>query len=80
MIDHFVRIHGRDAPSGFVGFSDAAIELLTEYDWPGNIREVRNLVERLLFIGPSGQVEPEDLIPHLETPPFGMRQFARGDQ
>ena len=75
LIDHFVRIHGRDAPSGFVGFSDAAIELLTEYDWPGNIREVRNLVERLLFIGPSGQVEPEDLIPHLETPPFGMRQL-----
>ena len=75
LIDHFVRTHGRDAPTPFGGFSDAAIELLTEYDWPGNIREVRNLVERLLFLGPSGQVEPEDLLPHLETPPSGMRQL-----
>ena len=75
LIDHFVRVHGRDAPTRFAGFSDAAIELLTEYDWPGNIREVRNLVERLLFLGPSGQVEPEDLLPHLETPPSGLRQL-----
>ena len=75
LIDHFARVHGRDAPTRFAGFSDAAIELLTEYDWPGNVREVRNLVERLLFLGPAGKVEPEDLLPHLETPPSGLRQL-----
>ncbi|WP_158840827.1 sigma-54-dependent transcriptional regulator [Polaribacter sp. L3A8] len=33
------------------GFSSAAIKLLQEYDWTGNIRELRNVVERLIILG-----------------------------
>ncbi|SEB72590.1 DNA-binding transcriptional response regulator, NtrC family, contains REC, AAA-type ATPase, and a Fis-type DNA-binding domains [Tenacibaculum sp. MAR_2009_124] len=32
-------------------FSDAAIKLLQEYDWTGNIRELRNVIERLIILG-----------------------------
>jgi two-component system nitrogen regulation response regulator NtrX len=32
-------------------FSAAAIKLLQEYDWTGNIRELRNVVERLIILG-----------------------------
>ena len=32
-------------------FSKAAIKLLQEYDWTGNIRELRNVVERLIILG-----------------------------
>jgi hypothetical protein len=32
-------------------FSDSAIKLLQEYDWTGNIRELRNVVERLIILG-----------------------------
>jgi DNA-binding NtrC family response regulator len=32
-------------------FSSAAIQLLQEYDWTGNIRELRNVVERLIILG-----------------------------
>jgi len=32
-------------------FSSAAIKLLQEYDWTGNIRELRNVVERLIILG-----------------------------
>ena len=32
-------------------FSEAAIKLLQEYDWTGNIRELRNVVERLIILG-----------------------------
>jgi DNA-binding NtrC family response regulator len=32
-------------------FSDEAIELLRQRSWPGNIRELRNVVERLLILG-----------------------------
>jgi DNA-binding NtrC family response regulator len=34
-------------------FSSAAINLLKEYDWTGNIRELRNVVERLIILGGS---------------------------
>ena len=44
-----------------VEFSDAAIEKMQQYDWPGNIRELANLVERLTVLHPDGSVEVEDL-------------------
>ena len=34
-------------------FSDSAIKLLQEYDWTGNIRELRNVIERLIILGGS---------------------------
>lgn len=42
-------------------FSPAAIRALNRYAWPGNMRELLNLVERLLVIVPKSVIEPEDL-------------------
>ena len=39
-------------------FSSKAIDLLKAYDWTGNIRELRNVVERLIILG--GQQVSED--------------------
>lgn len=47
----FGRKYGRN-----VRFSQDALSLLTEYDWPGNIRELENLVERLVITCPSGSL------------------------
>jgi DNA-binding NtrC family response regulator len=60
LVDHFAR--QVSAQNGWrpVPFSTAAIEVLTEYSWPGNIRELRNVVERLLLLA-GAQVEAEDV-------------------
>lgn len=42
-------------------FSKEAIDVLCEYDWPGNIRELRNIVERSIITCASNVVEPKDL-------------------
>jgi len=42
-------------------FAPAAIRALSRYPWPGNMRELLNLVERLLVILPKSVIEPEDL-------------------
>ena len=42
--------------------SDAALERLSTYSFPGNIRELRNVLERALILGRSADVEPEDLL------------------
>lgn len=42
-------------------FSSEAIALLQDYDWSGNIRELRNVVERLLILG-GNTIEKEDVI------------------
>ena len=70
LIEHFIDTIPREGDRRrFKGFSAAAMQLLEEYGWPGNVRELRNLVESLLFLGPDVEVEPADLIPHLEQAP-----------
>lgn len=39
----------------------AAMSCLSQYGWPGNIRELANLMERLAILNPTGQIELEDL-------------------
>lgn len=43
------------------GFSDEALEILREYNWPGNIRELRNAVERGLAMARGDYITPADL-------------------
>ncbi|MGH8020826.1 MAG: sigma-54-dependent transcriptional regulator [Opitutaceae bacterium] len=42
-------------------FSAATARALTEYSWPGNLRELRNVVERAVILARSEEIEPEDL-------------------
>lgn len=42
-------------------FSQAAMELLLEYDWPGNVRELRTAVEHAIVLASSNKLEPTDL-------------------
>jgi two-component system response regulator HydG len=44
-----------------LAFADDAIERLMAYDWPGNIRELRNLVERLQILHEGSEVRGSDL-------------------
>jgi two-component system nitrogen regulation response regulator NtrX len=45
--------------------SDAAMEILLRYPFPGNVRELRNLVERLVIVCPQSRIEPHHLPPEL---------------
>ncbi len=42
------------------GLSPAAVTLLEQYQWPGNIRELRNAIERAMLLADRNQLEPED--------------------
>ena len=51
LVDYFVRQICAESGKSTVSFSGEAIALLQERHWPGNIRELRNVVERLLILG-----------------------------
>jgi len=49
-------------------FTDSALEFLTRYDWPGNIRELKNIVERVVIMTKNKkEIEVEDLSKYLEV-------------
>jgi len=61
LISHFLEIYNDRYKGKVTGFSESAMELLLNYDWPGNIRELENLVQRLVVLKGEGIILPEDL-------------------
>ncbi|MGS2726672.1 sigma-54-dependent transcriptional regulator [Psychroserpens sp. BH13MA-6] len=51
LVEHFSAKISEEQGTAKKNFSDKAIKLLQEYDWTGNIRELRNVVERLIILG-----------------------------
>lgn len=51
LISHFALKIAQEQGNAIKQFSQSAIKLLQEYDWTGNIRELRNVVERLIILG-----------------------------
>ncbi len=67
---HFLKKYARSMNKNVTDFSPEAIGLLVRYDWPGNIRELRNTIERaLVVVGKRNRIEPDDLnLPLLSKP------------
>jgi DNA-binding NtrC family response regulator len=70
LLRHFVELYNQKeqqkpnrqrAPRQLAGFSAEAMDALMLYPWPGNIRELENLVERLAVLKGEGQIEVMDL-------------------
>ncbi|MBI1362836.1 MAG: response regulator [Proteobacteria bacterium] len=61
LVQHFVKILSPDASSQ-PKMSPATMAVLTSYPWPGNVRQLRNLVEWLIIMHPGKAIEP-DMLP-----------------
>jgi DNA-binding NtrC family response regulator len=51
----------RELKKAFTGFTPAAGDLLEEYPWPGNIRELRNVLERTMILSAQGEIDATHL-------------------
>jgi DNA-binding NtrC family response regulator len=61
LIDHFLARFNQTKHSEVSDLAPDALRLLTEYDWPGNIRELENMIERLVVLKKHGVLSIEDL-------------------
>lgn len=57
LIKHFAKKIANEQGTAVKNFSDEAVKLLQNYDWTGNIRELRNVVERLIILGDNEVTE-----------------------
>ncbi len=63
LVNHFFNIFKKKIHTPVTAFSDQVMECFLRYDWPGNVREIQNVVERLLVTGENPIVRPIDLPP-----------------
>jgi sigma-54 specific flagellar transcriptional regulator A len=66
IIEHFIeKKNSKSGSSAHPVFDNKALEALQNYDWPGNIREVRNIVERAIVFFPKAKITDEDVKKYL---------------
>ena len=70
LVDHFLEsLHREHGLSKRI--SPEALELLLRYSYPGNVRELRNAIERAYALGLSDRIGPQDLPPQFHAPRAG---------
>jgi len=65
LINHFIAEFCRRKKKPLVKVSREASDVLRDYHWPGNVREVENAVERMIILNESGEIGVEDLPQHI---------------
>ena len=68
LLAHFLNIYAAKFRKQVQGFSEAALGLLSAYSYPGNVRELRNMVEYAAMVCTGEQILPEHLPPHVRLP------------
>jgi two-component system response regulator AtoC len=56
LLDHFMRHYNQKFHKNIQGLTKEAEELLMNYDWPGNIRELRNAIERVMILAEGNRI------------------------
>src|SRR6185295_19397884 len=78
---HFVELSARDLKCAKPRLTRATVEKLQNYDWPGNIRELRNVIERAVILARGGVLDfdlPTTAQPSLSSRSAGAMQQAPG--
>jgi formate hydrogenlyase transcriptional activator len=85
LVEYFIARFGKKAGKRFGTIDKHSLKLLREYQWPGNIRELQNVVERAVILGDQDTFavdetwlrRKESELPDVTTPFGGLRQQER---
>jgi outer membrane protein, adhesin transport system len=62
---HFLTLYAREEGKAFTGFTEAAEDILLAFDWPGNLREMQNVMRQIVVLNDGELVDPDMLPPPL---------------
>ncbi len=67
LAEHFIKKFSEKLNKHIKGFTKRALKIIYEYNWPGNVREVENTIERCIIITDSDLIDVDDLPSHLRA-------------
>jgi two-component system response regulator AtoC len=69
LADHFISYYNQKLAKAVTGISDEVKQIFMTYDWPGNVREMENVIQRALILAPSNVLAADSL-------PIGLRSLS----
>ena len=78
LVSHFVARFNERLRKQVVGLSEQAVEALLRYPFPGNIRELENIIERTVLLAEGPQIQVHDLPPNVWQPTVQATGLAKG--
>ncbi len=71
LVRRFTPEFAKEHERSFRGITPEALQILVDADWPGNIRQLRNLIESMVVLAPEGEIRASDI-------PRDIRERGRG--
>ena len=75
LVNHFLKKFAKINSKDISGISKEAMDLLMKYDYPGNVRELENIIEQSVVLCRDDVITTADLPPHVRGEKIGMDQF-----
>ncbi len=66
LLKHFLNQYNKQFNKDFKEIADEAYEAILDYPWPGNIRELKNMIERIVLLEDDGILKPDHLPPSVK--------------
>lgn len=76
LVEDFIKKHSKHISKKIEGISDEALSILIDYNWPGNIRELENVIERAIILTKGPIITPEDFPESLSNVKRRVQSFA----
>ncbi|MGB2862579.1 MAG: sigma-54 dependent transcriptional regulator [Sedimentisphaerales bacterium] len=76
LIDYFLKEAATEVGSKVTGITDAALTVLSNYDWPGNVRQLRNTIRTMVVMCDRDRLDARDIPPDIAQ----RRQLIAGSQ
>ena len=76
LIRHFMKLHAEEQGLRIKEVTPEAMHVFQQYEWPGNIRELRNLIERLMIMVPGNVIDATQATTSLQVKPTGAALSA----
>jgi len=61
LVDHFIEQHNKENKKKIKGINREALDMLMAYDWPGNVRQLENIIERAVVLAQKELITPAEL-------------------
>lgn len=61
LVDHFLKVYSKRMQHTLPVLTEAAVQLLLAHEWPGNIRELENVIHFALLVSSASEIRPEHL-------------------